>query len=54
MAAKAMTGLHVAPTAPHPIAVVSSDSVEESFHSVVGVVSVIVRRGETVMRYLRW
>ena len=48
MAARAMTGLHVAPTAPQPIAAVSSERVELSFHSAVGVVWVIVRRGKAV------
>ena len=48
IAASAMTGLHVAPTAPQPMAAVSSVRVELSFHRAVGVVSVIVRRGEVV------
>ena len=54
IAASAITGLQVAPTAPQPIAVVSSDSVEESFHSAVGVVSVMVSRGDVVTGFLRW
>ncbi len=40
-----MTGLHVAPTAPHPMAVASSVGSALSFHSAVGVVSVIVSSG---------
>jgi len=38
---RAMTGLHVAPTAPFSIAYVSSSMSAESFHSIVGVVCVI-------------
>src|SRR5918993_2897230 len=44
-AARAMTGLQVAPTAPQPIAAASSAGVAESFHSTVGVSCVMRRSG---------
>jgi hypothetical protein len=47
IAARAMTGLHVAPTAPQAIAVASSVGSALSFHSAVGVVRVIVRSGDS-------
>ena len=46
MAARAMTGLHVAPTAPHAMAVRSSAGSALSFHRAVGVVCVIVCSGD--------
>src|SRR6187200_2869037 len=45
-AASAMTGLHVAPTAPQPIAADSSLGVAESFHSRVRVPCAMRRRGD--------
>ena len=46
IAARAITGLHVAPTAPQPIAVASSRGSALSFQSAVGVVCVIVSSGD--------
>src|SRR5260370_15197799 len=47
--ASAITGLQVAPTAPQPIAYLSSDGVAESFHKQVGVDSAIDNSGRTAL-----
>ena len=51
IAASAITGLQVAPTAPHAIAVSSSTGSALSFQSAVGVVCVIVSSGDSLARH---